>query len=59
VSPLIPVVAAAGAPLAFGISAVAEQHGTKRVPHRAALSPMLPLAAGLAMVLAGCLAMAR
>jgi hypothetical protein len=61
VSPLIPVVAAAGASLAFGISAVAEQRGTKRVPHRAALSPVLRLdvarqrlwLAGIAANLAG------
>jgi hypothetical protein len=40
-SPLIPVAAAVGASLAFGVSAVAEQRGTKRVPDRPTLSPRL------------------
>jgi hypothetical protein len=50
-----------GGSLAFGVSAVAEQRGTKRVPHRAALAPVLLLdlarqrlwLAGLAANLAG------
>jgi hypothetical protein len=61
VSPLIPVVAAVGGSLAFGVSAVAEQRGTKRVAQRPALSPLLladlarqPLwLAGIAANLAG------
>jgi hypothetical protein len=55
------VVAAVGGSLAFGVSAVAEQRGTQRVPHRAALAPVLLLdlarqrlwLAGLAANLAG------
>ena len=40
-SPLVPAVAAVGASLAFGVSAVAQQRSTKRVPERPALSPRL------------------
>jgi hypothetical protein len=61
VSPLISVVAAVGGSLAFGVSAVVEQRGTKRAPRRAALAPILLLdlarqrlwLAGLAANLAG------